>query len=192
MSRLRSIAVRLGRLFGAARREREWKAEFESHLEMHVADKMRAGISAEEARRQALAEFGGLESTKDSMRDRAGFVWLESALRDIGYAWRGLRRSPAFAAGAILSLAASVLPSHRFPLRPAPRGVRRKTALTSAICFSLRRRGRPDRSPSSSPANPISSKACTQYSTVRGASPNTLATSGQVMPCATSNTPCSR
>ncbi|HWE48372.1 MAG TPA: permease prefix domain 1-containing protein, partial [Bryobacteraceae bacterium] len=104
MRKLRGIAVRLGRLFSAARREREWKAEFESHLEMHIEDKMRAGLSAEEARRQALIAFGGLASTKDSMRDQAGFVWLDTALRDIGYALRALRRSPAFTATAILSL----------------------------------------------------------------------------------------
>ncbi|HWE48359.1 MAG TPA: ABC transporter permease, partial [Bryobacteraceae bacterium] len=104
MRKLRSIAVRLGRLFSTTRREREWKAEFESHLEMHTEDKMRAGLSAEEARRQALIEFGGLASTKDSMRDQAGFVWLDTALRDVGYAFRALRRSPAFTVTAILSL----------------------------------------------------------------------------------------
>jgi putative ABC transport system permease protein len=104
MRRVRSIAVRLGRLLGRARSEREWKAEFESHLEMHIQDKMRAGVGAEEARRQALVEFGNLESTKDSMRDQAGFVWLDTALRDAGYAFRGLRRSRAFTITAILSL----------------------------------------------------------------------------------------
>jgi len=67
-----------------------------------------------------------------------------------------------------------------------------RASLNSSICLSLKRRGRPDRSPSSSPASPISSNVCTQYSTVRAASPNTLAASGHVIPCATSNTPCSR
>ncbi len=104
MRRWRRIAVRLGGLFAAARREREWKAEFESHLEMHVEDNLRAGMSAEEARRQALAGFGGVESVKDSMRDQAGFVWLDIALRDIRYAFRGLRRSPSFALSTIVSL----------------------------------------------------------------------------------------
>ena len=108
MRKWRSIAVRLGRLFGAARREREWKAEFASHLEMHIEDKMRAGLSAEEARRQALADFGGVESTKDSMRDQAGFAWFDATVRDVGYAFRGLRRSPAFALTAIVSLALSL------------------------------------------------------------------------------------
>jgi hypothetical protein len=104
MSRWRRTVVRLGGLFAASRREREWKAEFESHLEMHVDDNMRAGMSADEARRQALLVFGGVESMKDSMRDQAGFVWLDIALRDIRYAFRGLRRSPAFAFSTIVSL----------------------------------------------------------------------------------------
>jgi putative ABC transport system permease protein len=104
MRKWRRIAVRLGALFTAARREREWKAEFESHLEMHIEDNLRAGMSAEEARRQALVAFGGVESVKDSMRDRAGFVWLDITLRDICYAFRGLRRSPSFALSTIVSL----------------------------------------------------------------------------------------
>ena len=105
MRRLRAIAVRLAWLFGRARREREWNAEFQAHVEMRIEDRMRAGVSAQEARRQALAEFGSLESTKDSMRDRAGFAWLDNASRDFAYALRGLRRSPAFAITSILSLA---------------------------------------------------------------------------------------
>ena len=104
MRKWRRIAVRLGGLFTARQREREWKAEFESHLEMHVEDNLRAGMSAEEARRQALVAFGGIESAKDSMRDRAGFVSLDIALRDIRYAFRGLRRSPSFALSTIVSL----------------------------------------------------------------------------------------
>jgi len=52
MRRLRSFLARLAGPFGRARREREWTAEFESHLEMHIADNLRAGMSAEEARRR--------------------------------------------------------------------------------------------------------------------------------------------
>src|SRR5580658_6190163 len=84
--------------------EREWKAEFETHVAMHAEDNLRAGMSAEEARRRALVEFGGLEAVQDSMRDQASFLWLDTALRDIRYAFRGLRRSPAFALSSIASL----------------------------------------------------------------------------------------
>lgn len=104
MRRLRAFFVRLGGWRGQARRERELAAEFESHLQMHIDDNLRAGMSAEEARRQALVKFGGMEATKESMRDGWTLVWLETAWRDVRYAARGLGRSPAFSATAIVSL----------------------------------------------------------------------------------------
>src|SRR5258708_15269064 len=88
--------------------------------------------------------------------------------------------------------AARVLPSHRFPPSPISRGIRRRALLISRSCFSSKRLGRPARSPSCNPARPLASKSRTQYSTDRGASPNSLATSGQVIPWATRSTPCSR
>ena len=88
--------------------------------------------------------------------------------------------------------AASVLPSHRLTGIPASVGRARKTRLTSRICAAFKRGGRPERSPSVKPANPWSSNRRTQYSTVRGASPSRRPASGQVNPCATSKTPCSR
>ena len=44
-------------------RERELSAELQSHLEMHVADNVRAGMTPEEARRQALVALGGVVQT---------------------------------------------------------------------------------------------------------------------------------
>jgi len=105
MRKLRAVLVRLTAWFSRTRRERDWADEFESHFRMHIDDNLRAGMSPEEARREALVKFGGVESAKESMRDRATFVWIETAWQDIRYAWRSLRRSVGFAATAILSLA---------------------------------------------------------------------------------------
>lgn len=105
MRRLRAFVLRTGGLFGKARRERELAAEFEAHLQMHIEDNIREGMSAEEARRRALLKFGGMVSTKEAMRDRWTLVWLETAWQDVRYAARGLRRNPGFAVTAILSLA---------------------------------------------------------------------------------------
>jgi hypothetical protein len=85
--------------------------------------------------------------------------------------------------------AARVLPSHKVPPSPISRGIRRRALLISRSCFSSKRLGRPARSPSCNPAKPLASKPRTQYSTDRGASPNSLATSGHVIPWATRSTP---
>ena len=105
MRRLRALLARLAGWSGKKQREREWSAEFESHLRLHIDDNLRAGMSAEEARREALVKFGSIESVKESMRDRATFVWIDTSWQDIRYAFRSLRRSSGFAVTAILSLA---------------------------------------------------------------------------------------
>jgi putative ABC transport system permease protein len=105
MRLLRTVLARLAAWFGKTRREREWTAEFESHLRLHIDDNLRAGMSPEEARRQALVKFGSVESVKESMRDRATFVWIDTSWQDVRYAWRSLRRSSGFTVAAILSLA---------------------------------------------------------------------------------------
>ena len=105
MRRLRAVLVRLAGWFDKTRREREWTAEFDSNLRLHIDDNLRAGMSPEEARREAFLKFGGVESVKESMRDRAAFVWIDTSWQDIRYAWRSLRRSSGFAVTAILSLA---------------------------------------------------------------------------------------
>src|ERR1041385_3191282 len=105
MRRVRAILARFAGMFRRDRHEREWAAEFAAHLELHVDENVRAGMSFEDARREARLKFGGLESAKESMRDRAAFSGIDTIARDVRYALRSLRNSPAFAITAILSLA---------------------------------------------------------------------------------------
>jgi len=98
-------------------------------------------------------------------------------------------RTPKVTPYRFLMKAANPLPSQRPLVIPTDFGVCRNTELISSSCLSLSRRGRPDRSPSTRPVRPFSSKRRTQYSTVRGASPKSRPTSGQLIPWATSNTP---
>ena len=46
----------------------DFDEELQSHLEMHMADNIRAGMTPEEARRQALIALGGLQQTKERYR----------------------------------------------------------------------------------------------------------------------------
>jgi hypothetical protein len=65
MRKLRAVLVRLVGMFRKERRERELAQELESHLQFHIEDNLRAGMTPEQARRQALISLGGLERTKE-------------------------------------------------------------------------------------------------------------------------------
>jgi flagellar biosynthesis/type III secretory pathway M-ring protein FliF/YscJ len=66
----RAWFLRLAGLFRKERRDQELAQEIETHLQMHIQDNLRSGMTPEEARRQALIKFGGVESTKESYRER--------------------------------------------------------------------------------------------------------------------------
>jgi putative ABC transport system permease protein len=104
MKSIRAWFHRLGGSFAGRRSERELTAELESHLQLHIDDHVRAGLSPAEARRRALIALGGLESTKDAYRDRRGLPVVESLVRDLRYGLRTLARSPGFALAGILIL----------------------------------------------------------------------------------------
>ena len=90
------------------RLERDLDRELRDHLERRVADLRQAGLSEDDARRQAAIELGGVEQVQEDVRETWIWRWLEDALRDVRYAARSLRRSPAFTATAVLSLAIGI------------------------------------------------------------------------------------
>jgi hypothetical protein len=105
MRTLRAIWIRFCALFVSRGIGDEFDAELQSHIDEHAEEGMRSGLSAAEARRQALLRIGGAEQARQYYRDRATLPWLESAIRDVRYALRGFRRNPVFAVTAILTLA---------------------------------------------------------------------------------------
>ncbi len=105
---LRAWLFRVAGFLRPGRGEREFSDELQSHLDLHIADNLRAGMTPLEARRQALVKLGSVASVSEAHRDRRGVPWLESILQDARYALRGIRRQPAFAAACIATLALGI------------------------------------------------------------------------------------
>jgi putative ABC transport system permease protein len=98
----------LSRLFNRKRLDRELAAELEDHLERQVRDFVGDGLSESEARRRARLLLGGSEGIKEECREARGTARLEGVLRDIGFAWRGLRLNPGFAFTAVLTIGLAI------------------------------------------------------------------------------------
>jgi len=90
-------------LLGRRRIDDEIVEELRDHLEREVETHRSRGVSAEEARRLALRDLGGMTQTIESTR-AVRATWLDTIWRDVGYAARVLRRSPRFTATALILL----------------------------------------------------------------------------------------
>ncbi|HEY6969964.1 MAG TPA: ABC transporter permease [Candidatus Angelobacter sp.] len=109
MKYLRSFFLRL---FGILRHsDQDINTEIEANLQLHIDDKVRAGMSASEARRDAIMKLGGIGPAKEAWRERRTLPLLENLIQDTRFALRQLRKSPGFAATAMVMLATGICAS---------------------------------------------------------------------------------
>jgi putative ABC transport system permease protein len=96
------------RVRGRWRMEDELDAELRFHFDRLVADYVAEGLSEQQARDRARAEFGGVEAVKDDCRDARGTRWVHDIAQDVRFSARLLARERSFTCVAVLALALGI------------------------------------------------------------------------------------
>ena len=104
----RWLRLWLRALFQRRRVEDELQRELRFHLERETELNVARGMSPDEARRAAMLAFGGVAQAREAVADERRTVLLEQLIGDARFAARSLRRRPAFATVAILTIALSI------------------------------------------------------------------------------------
>jgi len=108
MTVLRVLLARLRGLVSRGRSDAALDDDIRAHLELLTRDYIQHGLSPRDAQAAARRAFGGVDQIKETYRDQRGLPAIETFLQDLRYAARMLRRDPAFAAVAIISLAIGI------------------------------------------------------------------------------------
>jgi predicted permease len=104
MSLFTDWSERFRGLFNRRASDREVDQELAFHLEQEIAHRVKGGVDAPEARRQAVIAIGGLTQVKEAVRDARGVQPLEDLVADVRHAARVLVAAPVFALTVIMVL----------------------------------------------------------------------------------------
>lgn len=107
MSLIRGLRARL-RALTSSNADRELRDEIRFHIERETEKNVQFGMSADEARRLAIAHFGGVQRVREEHRDVRRLQWIEDFATDVRFALRSLRRTPGLAGAAIITLALGI------------------------------------------------------------------------------------
>ena len=84
--------------------EKELHEELQNHFVFQVAQNLEAGLSEEEARREALRSLEGVDRVKERCRDMQGLNWMRDLYRDLRYAFRAFGHNLGFTITAVAIL----------------------------------------------------------------------------------------